>query len=700
MKKLSIILLTSIIIMSCNGTKTTTATTATTATFDRNIQPIPGPAPKVKLGKPETFTLDNGLKVLVVENHKLPRVSANLTLDNYPIYEGDKAGTADLLSEMLGSGTTSVSKDAFNERIDFLGASVWFGSQSAGMRSLSKYFSEVFGLMADGALNPVFTQEEFDKARAQAVDGIKSGEKSVENISNRVEKVLAYGANHPFGEFASTTTLAHITLDNVKNLYNSYFKPNNAYLVITGDVKLDEVKPLVEKYFSKWQKTTLPEYQMPIVQNVGATEIDFVDMPEASQTQINIVSTTNLQMGDADYPAVLVANQIFGGDFNSHLNMNLREANGFTYGARSSIPANKYTTMLKAGAKVRNQVADSAVVEVMKELNKMYTEKVGEEELKTVKASYSGNFVMEVEKPETIARYALNIQKYKLPDNFYETFLERINAVTTDDVMRIAQKYFNKDNTRIVVTSKGSEVIPALEKLGYKINYFDKEGKLSSKPKSPEAVSTDITPESVLNQYFKVVGGKDKLESVNSIEQVYEFTMQGMPLVQTMSFAQPNKMKVEAKMMGQTAFKVLFDGTNGYMEQMGAKVFLPEDQITEYKNRKGVIDELYLLENNTVKLDGIIATNGSDAYKMLIENKGKKTIKYFDTKTGLLVKEEQFAKEPDGSEVVIYTNFMDYKPVNGILISHKITTNMFGQETEMNVKSVELNKSFADDFFK
>ena len=361
--KYILIYLSSIILMSCSGTQTPNAS----ASFDRNTQPVPGPAPKVQLGKPKMFTLDNGLKVLVVENHKLPRVSASLTLDNTPLFEGDKAGVSEMLSELLGSGTKTVSKDDFNSKIDFLGARVWYGSQSAGMSSLSKFFPEVFALMADGAMNPVFTQEEFDKAKAKAIDGIKSGEKSVENISNRVEKILAYGINHPFGEFTKISHLENLQLNDVQNLYNTYFKPNNAYLVITGDVNFDKVKSLVEAHFGSWQKGILPDYIVPETKNVTETEIDFIDMPEASQTQINIVSTTHLDMGNPDYHAVLVANQIFGGDFNSHLNMNLREAHGFTYGARSSIPANKYVTMLRAGAKVRNQVADTAVVEIMKE---------------------------------------------------------------------------------------------------------------------------------------------------------------------------------------------------------------------------------------------------------------------------------------------------------------------------------------------
>jgi hypothetical protein len=162
----------------------------------------------------------------------------------------------------------------------------------------------------------------------------------------------------------------------------------------------------------------------------------------------------------------------------------------------------------------------------------------------------------------------------------------------------------------------------------------------------------------------------------------------------------PNKMNAQTIVMGQPYGTMIFDGTSGYMNQMGKKIPLPEEQLTELKAKKGIIDELYLLENNTTKIESIEKINGSDAYKMSIESKGNKSIKYFDLTSGLLVKEEKFVKAPDGSDFTIYSDFMDYKPVNGILISHKVATNMMGQDTEMIVKSVEINKIFAEDTFK
>ena len=703
--KLIYLIALSLIVISCSTSQKGTQTM--TKSFDRNVQPIPGPAPKVNLGQPQTFTLENGLKVLVVENHKLPRVSATLSIDNQPIFEGKDAGMSQILSALLGTGTTTMSKDDFNERVDFLGASISYGSTSARMSSLSKFFPEVFALMADGALNPQFSQEEFEKEIDKAVDGIKSSEKSVDAIASRIENAVGYGFEHPYGEITTIESLRDLDIYYVKRLYDTYFKPNNAYIVVVGDVTFEEVKNLVQKNFNEWEYSELLEereegFGMFDARKVTETEINFIDMPEASQSQVSVLSTTKLKMSDPDYHAVLVANQIFGGDFNSHLNMNLREAHGYTYGARSSLRPDKYISMFKAGAKVRNEVADSTVVEIMKELHKIRTEKVTDTELQTVKASYAGKFVMAVEKPETVARYALNIEKNELPSDFYETYLEKINAVTADDVLRVAQKYFNEDTARIFVTSKGIDVVPALEKLGYKINYYKKNGRSTDKPKMPTAVSNDITPKTVLATYFKAIGGKDKLEKINSYEQTYEMTMQGMPLTQTFKAQSPNLLLIETSMMGQTAFKLVFDGNEGHMEQMGANMPMEEEQLAELKAKKGLFDELYLLDGSKeVKFDGIVPVNEKEAYKMIVTKGEDQEIKYFEVESGLLVKTEKSAEDPaSGDMMMVPTFYSDYKAVDGVLFPHSIKTNAMGQDLEMILTNLVFNIEFPEGTFK
>lgn len=196
--------------------------TITMQAQDRKM-PLPGPAPKININKPQTFTMKNGLKVIVVENNKLPRVSYTLTLDNAPYAEGDKKGVSSLLSAMMGNGTQSISKDAFNEEIDFLGANMNFWSSGASASGLSRYSNRLLELMADGALNPLLVQEEFDKEKAKAIEGLKANEKSVTAIAGRVENVLTYGKNHYNGEFMTEETLNNISLADVKEKSHHIF---------------------------------------------------------------------------------------------------------------------------------------------------------------------------------------------------------------------------------------------------------------------------------------------------------------------------------------------------------------------------------------------------------------------------------------------------------------------------------------------
>ena len=336
-------------------------------------QPKPGPAPAINIKKPETFTLPNGLKVMVVENHKLPRVSFNLSIDNTPYAEGNKKGVDDLTSSLIGNGSTTISKDAFNEEIDFLGAELNFYSSGASANCLSKYSGRILELLADGALNPNFSKEEFDKEKDKLIEGLKTQEKSVAAVAGRVQNVLAYGKSHPYGEFLSEATIKNVTLEDVEMNYNTNFVPENAYLVVIGDVKVKAVKKAIEKLFGSWAKATAPQLTYSDPKNVQYSQINFVDMPNAVQSEIALQNTVNLKMTDKEYFAAIVANQILGGDFNSYLNMNLREAHGWTYGARSGISGSKYISTFRASTQVRNAVTDSAVVEFFKEIKKIRT---------------------------------------------------------------------------------------------------------------------------------------------------------------------------------------------------------------------------------------------------------------------------------------------------------------------------------------
>lgn len=667
------------------------------AQIDRSKQPKPGPAPKVNIGKPVTFTMKNGLTVMIVENNKLPRVSATLRIDNPLIVEGKKAGVSSLVSTLLGTGSTSISKDDFNEEVDYLGASLNFGSQSAFANSLSKYFPRVMELMADAALNPNFTQEDLDSERAKILENLKSEKKDVKAVARRVESVLSYGANHPYGEFVTEESIKSVTLADAKNFYNKYFKPSNAYLVIIGDVKARDAKKLVKKLFKKWEKGAVAADQFDTSKNPMASEVNFINMENAVQSEISVQNNVNLTMKDADYFPVLIANNILGGGGEARLFNNLREDKKFTYGSYSSIGNNRKTaSRFRATASVRNAVTDSAAVEILKEIKKISTELVSDEELKNVKAKYVGRFVTGIERPSTIANYALNIITEDLPKDFYETYLERIEAVTKEDVLRAAKKYFLKDNLRIVVTGKGSEVVDALENLNFDgkkipVKYFDQYGKATKKPEFKKPIPAGVTAQSVINNYIKAVGGKDKLMKVTTIVQEMEASMQGMSMITTLKQKSPNMMMTDVSVVGMgSVFKQAFDGEKGYMAQQGQKRDMPAEMLAEMKAKKGLFAELDY-DFSKLKLTGIESVDGKDAYVVVITSDTGKTTNYYDVASGLKVKKSETAKGPGGQDATQETTYGDYKDVDGIKFPHKMVAPAAGQKIEFSIISVKVN---------
>ncbi len=654
-------------------------------------QPKPGPSPVINIKKPESFTLPNGLKVMVVENHKLPRVSFTLNIDNTPYAEGNKKGVADLTSSLIGNGSMKIPKDAFNEEIDFLGADINFYSSGASASCLSKYSGRILELMADGALNPNFTQEEFDKEKDKLIEGLKTQEKSVAAVAGRVQNVLAFGKSHPSGEFLSEETIKNVTLADVENNYHTNFVPENGYLIIIGDVKFKETKKAVEKLFGTWLKASAPSLTYSDPKNVQYSQINFVDMPNAVQSEIALQNTVNLKMNDKDYFATIVANQILGGDFNSYLNMNLREAHGWTYGARSSIGGSKYVSTFRASTQVRNAVTDSAVVEFFKEIKKIRTEKVTDEMLANVKAGYVGKFVMQIEKPQTVAGYALRIKTQGLPEDFYENYIKNINAVTADDVLAVANKYFLEDNIRVVIVGKGSEVLPGLEKLKIPMFYFDKYGVATEKPVSKKAVAAGVTAKTVLDNYIKAIGGEKAVLAVKSLSTIATGEIQGTALEMTSKITSSNKLAIEMKAMGMTMMKQVVNEKGAYVTQQGQRKDLDGDKLAEIKASAMPFDEIKMSQKADVTLDGIESFNGADAY--VIKN-GKTTL-YYDVTSGLKIG-KAVVQEANGQKMTQITNFGDYKEVKGIKLPFKTSLSFGPQEIEFKTTEVKINEGVTD----
>ena len=641
------------------------------AQLDRSIVPESGPTPEIFFGKPQTFMLDNGLTVMVVENNKLPRASASLSFDNPLIFEGEIAGVSSILAEMIGNGTQSISKEDFIEEVDFMGASLNITGSGAFAGSLKRYFPRVLELMSQAVLEPLFTQEEFDNQKNLIKESLKTSEKDVSTAANRVQNFITYGANHPNGEFISQASLDKASFNDAIDFYNNFSSPNNAYLVILGDIEFEEIKLMVTDLFSSWESKEVVTSSFPEPKNPDETEVIFVDMPNGVQSVVTVINSIDFNKKEPDYFPALVATRILGGGGAGRLFNNLREDKGWTYGSYSSISESYKTKgLVLAQAQVKNEVTDSAAVELLIELDKMRDKLVTDEELMSTKAKYTGNFVMSLENPATIASFARNIITQDLPEDYYNSFLENINNVTKEDVQNAAQTYFSPNKTRIFITGKGSEILEKIEGIEYNgkkltVRYFDQYG--SETPRPDYSVSNDISAEGVINNYIKSIGGAEKLNSISSVEVKATANLQGTVLEMYSLKNNQNQSLMTMTAMGMTLVKSVFNKYQGYNEVNGQRIPLTDKELEQAIINSALFSELNF-DFEIVELVGTSIVNDEKAYEIKVTD--NKSV-FYSAETGLKLKEFE-SQEVEGNLITSEIFYNEYEEVDGILMPKEI----------------------------
>ncbi|MEO6883213.1 MAG: pitrilysin family protein [Bacteroidia bacterium] len=664
-------------------------------TLDRSVRPVAGPAPKIQLGNIESFVLPNGLKVFVVENHKLPRVAFSLVLDVNPVLEGDSKGYVDAAGELLSTGTQKRSKDELNNEVDFIGAT--FSTSAEGMygECLVQHQDKLLDIMSDELMNAQFTQTELDKIKKKMTSQIVNREDDPDAIASSIRDVVDFGKQHPYGEIESKESVKNITLDKCENYYKTYFHPNVAYLAIVGDINFKKAKKLTEKYFRQWQKADVPSVKYDVPKAPDADQVIVVNKPGAVQSVVNVTYPINLLPSDPDALKAKVMNTILGGGASCRLFLDLREKHGYTYGAYSSLSNDELVGSFTAFAKVRNAVTDSSVTQILYEMKKLRDEKVGNDELQGIKNYMTGIFAIGLESPQTVANYAINIEKYKLPADYYTNYLKNLNAITPDDIYEVAQKYMTPQNATILVVGNKEEIASKLAKFSAsgKIIFLNTDGE---EEKTMRSVPPGITAETVIDNYVKAIGGKENLDKIKDVTTKMTASIQGMDLEIVNYQKAPDKFFMsmgKGKMIYQ---KQIFDGTKGITSGMGDSKEMKGKELEELKNQSTLNLEMnYEKLGFKLTLKGIDVVNGNDAYVLDVESPtGKKQTEYYDVNSGFKVRVSQI----EGDKIQI-TDMSDYKAVNDVKYPYLISQTIGSQTFLMKVSSIEINTGIKDDVF-
>ncbi len=671
----------------------------------RSMAPNAGPARNVEIGDYSSFDLANGLKVIVVENHKLPIVSYQVSLLNPPLLEGNKVGFVSMTGDLIKTGTANRTKSQIDETIDFYGANLNTSSTGIFLSSLKKHSDPLMEIFTDILENPIFPQDEFEKAKNQVVSGLASQKTDPNSISSNVGNSVLYGKGHPYGEVQTELSTSNFTLDDCKNYYNTYFKPNNSYLIIVGDITVDEAKSKAEKYFSSWKSGTIPNYEYAQPAGPKGKKVAFAHKDGAVQSVIKVTYPVDLHPKSDDVLKATTMNQILGGGaFSGRLMQNLREDKAYTYGARSQLSSDPLVGAFSAGASVRNEVTDSSIYEILFEMERMVTEPVEAKALQLIKNSMAGSFARSLESPQTIARFAKNIYKYDLPKDYYGTYLSRLDEITPEDITAMAKKYIKPSDAYIVVVGNKDEVADKLLK-------YDSDGVIDFYGAYGEAVNYNAialpegtTAMTVIEDYINAIGGKEKLSKVTTLTTNGGMMLMGQEASLIIKVKSPNKYLNKMKMGDMIMQEQKCDGMKASISGMGqTEVFGKGDpQFDQIMEETTLFDQLnYKSEIYALELKGIEKLNGEDCYKIVVTKNDNKETQFYSIKTSLLVGSVVAEPEGDNPGQIISTNLSDYKEVNGIMLPFTMT--IIGAAPfplEMKMTSYEVNTDIPDSEFQ
>jgi predicted Zn-dependent peptidase len=666
--------------------------------LDRSQKPLPAAAPIIKLGDIQSFELPNGLNVFVVENHKIPTVAYSIGLNIHPDLEKDAVGTAAITSQLITSGTKTKSKDDIDNAVDYIGATLSASPTGIYAASLKKQQNKLLELLSDIILNPDFKQTELDKLKSQTISGLEAEKDEPDQISNNVKSVLNFGKTHPYGEIRTKQSVENISLEKCNAYFQTYFRPNVAYLAVVGDVKLVEVKTLVEKYFGAWQKADVPTINFETPKAPNTTRVAIVDKPGAVQSVVSITYPVDLKPNSEDVIKAKVMNTILGGGFSSRLFSNLREKHGYTYGSYSSLNNDELIGEFNAYAKVRNAVTDSAIIELLFELNRLRTEKVSQEELDGVKNYLTGNFAIGLEDPSTVARFAINIEKYHLSKDYYVNYLKTLAAVTVDDVFAVAQKYIHPENATILVVGDKSMVIKKVKTFSTNktVEIYDFYGNQILENKT---IPKGHTAKKVIDSYIKAIGGTKSISKIKDVTIKMNTKFQGMDMNVVTQQKSPNKFAMSFNMGTTIIQKDVYNGVKGKQTGIQGSKEITGDALDELKTQGTLNIEMYYIKlGYKLSLKGIELINGKEAYILeVISPKGKKSTEWYDVTSGLKLRSIQITESPQGPLNQI-SDIKEYKEVEGVKFP-SIVEISGAMNMKLIAETIEVNKGLNDSEF-
>jgi zinc protease len=406
--------------------------------------------------------LANGLEVVLVESHTIPKFTGELYFRSGNAAAAAKApGLAEITATVVRTGTQSRSSRQIEEDLRRIGADIGTSAgadtSAIGFNGLVEFSSDLLKLVAELAQQASFPEDEFERERRQMIEGLRIARTTPSFLGNERMRRVLFG-DHPYAFIAPTETqVKQYRLAQLTDFYRAHYSPNNALLIAVGDFSSSQMMEQIERIFGSWKPATVPTLADTILPELHGRHVHLVHLPESVQTQI-VVANHAITRKHPDWLRLALANCIYGGAFNSRLIINIREQKGYTYSPRSGVHALRQHGYFSVNAAVRNDVVAASLTEIFYEIDRMRSLAVGEDELSDARTYMSGVFSLGLATQEGLASQLSNVYLYELPEGYLETYRQRVRALSAADVLAAARSYFDSANAQMIVVGDRGQI--------------------------------------------------------------------------------------------------------------------------------------------------------------------------------------------------------------------------------------------------
>ncbi|MCK5906588.1 MAG: insulinase family protein [Flavobacteriales bacterium] len=655
----------------------------------KNKMPKPATHVPIQMLEASTFVLINGLKVILVENNKLPYTSFKLYFDYSDVLLKERKG-ADLIFAELWGKNGKKNKEADISDYKFrTGTNIIVDDKSIYIEGLSKYKSKNISLISDLAMQFNFTEDQFEETKSKLIDSLYFASNRNEFIVDAVARNLMFGNNNPAGESFSVDIIDSLKSNDVREYYNSFFNPNNSYLMVYGDISMRELRRLVNKNFRNFRKGDIIKGYYPQPYNLPQIEIDFVENYNSDSLSVWMGNVVNKTSFDENWlfhksSSIILFDEEIGLFSTKFLHDNKMNNLLSDYDDEGKFFAIEYDVSEKDVAKsVHKSIESLEKVNSVDPLDSLGFE--------IFKSRVAQNYIKGLSDPLRISDlylmyYVTGFGKYIVPN-----LMEVVDTISLPSVSSLLKHKLKPQQLRIVISGKPGVAVPHLEKLGYKLNYYDQFGVATFPPSLDRAVPDSINVNNIINRYISASGGESKLKEVRRLLQWWVIDINNTKLYVKNKYMLPNKRLSTYSNKEVIVLKTVFNGEYGYVEKSGTITEIEGDNFLELSMERSIFPVMYYSDlGYALSLESQIPLKGEECYKVRAEAPyGQELLLYFRIYDGLLLRKEVIDRTTGG--VINYTNYSDFKTFEDIIFPYTAETLIGGKKTIMTLTQIKIN---------